>query len=183
MKFQFGFLLLLMFATQLTFAQKYGTKTGHINFHSDAKMETIKANNYKTAAVIDAATGAMEFSLLMKGFEFEKSLMQDHFNENYVESDKYPKSTFKGKIADISKVKFGTNGTYPVSVTGKLTIHGVTKDVTAKGNVVVSGGKVSANSVFNISLSDYGVKISADKVSNISNTIKISVNLKELKAM
>lgn len=168
----------------MMFAQaKYGTRSGHISFHSDAKVEKIEAHNYKVAAVIDAASGAMEFSLNMKGFEFEKSLMQDHFNENYVESDKFPKATFKGSITDISKASFTKDGTYTVNVSGKLTIHGVTKDVKTTGTITVKGGKINAASTFNVAVKDYGIKIQADKTESIANSIKIKVDLKDLKAM
>lgn len=182
MKTKFGILLLFAFLSQFAMAQgKYITKSGHISFYSDGKLEKIEANNYKATAAMTSA-GAVEFAVLMKGFEFEKSLMQDHFNENYVESDKFPRATFKGKIANPSAVKFTTDGTYPVSVSGTLTIHGVAKPVKASGTITVSGGKISANSTFNISLKDYGIKIPGDKVNNISNSIKITVDLKELKA-
>lgn len=183
MKIKFSLVILLVLVGQILFAQgKYGTRSGHISFHSDAKVEKIEAHNYKVAAVI-AASGEMEFSLNMKGFEFEKSLMQDHFNENYVESDKYPKATFKGKISNIAGVSFTKDGTYTTNVSGKLTIHGVTKDVTTTGTITVKAGKINAASTFNISLKDYGVKIQGDKTESISNTIKIKVDLKDLKAM
>jgi polyisoprenoid-binding protein YceI len=183
MKIKFSLVILLVLVGQMMFAQgKYITRSGHISFYSDAKLEKIEAHNYKVTAAI-AAAGDMEFSVNMVGFEFEKSLMQDHFNENYVESTKFPKATFKGKITDIAKVSFTTDGTYNVNVAGKLTIHGVTKDVKTTGTITVKGGKINANSTFNIALSDYGVKVPGDKANSISNSIKIKVDLKDLKAM
>jgi len=183
MKIKFSLVILLVLVGQMMFAQnKYGTRSGHISFTSDAKLEKIEAHNYKVAAVI-ATSGEMEFSLQMKGFEFEKSLMQDHFNENYVESDKFPKATFKGKISNISGISFTKDGTYTANVAGRLTIHGVTKDVTTSGTITVKAGKINAVSNFVISLKDYGVKVPGDKLESISNTIKIKVDLKDLKPM
>lgn len=173
----------LFFGLTTAFGQaKYLTKSGHIAFYSDAKLEKIEAHNYKATAALTPA-GAMEFSVLIKGFEFEKALMQEHFNENYMESDKYPKATFKGKVTNMSSVKLKEDGSYPVDVSGTLTIHGVAKSIKAKGTINVSGGKVSAKSTFNVAVADYGIKIEADKVSNIAKTIKIVVELSELKPM
>ena len=134
---------------------KYFTKNGSITFFSKMPIENIEAKNQKATCVIDSKTGAIEVAVLMKAFEFEKALMQEHFNENYVESDKYPKSTLKGKIADIGSVNFTKDGTYPVTIAGKFMLHGVEKDMTAKGSLVVKQGKVSGTSSFVVKLSDH----------------------------
>ena len=110
-------------------------------------------------------------------FEFEKALMQEHFNENYVESDKFPKSTFSGKIASMDKVDLAKDGVYKVQVAGDLMIKGVTKAVSAPGTITVKGGKATAASEFTIALSDYNVSIPAVNKDNISNSIRISVDL------
>src|SRR5882762_5343542 len=92
----------------LAFSQdRVFTRKGQISFYSKAPLEDIEAHNKAAVRVLDKTTGQLEFSVLMKGFEFEKALQQEHFNEDYVESDKYPKAVFKGKLADVSKVKFG----------------------------------------------------------------------------
>ncbi|MBC8172938.1 MAG: YceI family protein, partial [Chitinophagales bacterium] len=148
-----------------------------ISFYSTASVENIEAHNKKATAVVDTKTGAMEFAVLMKAFEFEKALMEEHFNENYVESDKFPKATFKGKIDNLSSVNFSKDGTYAVTVSGDLTIHGVTKATTATGNFVVSGGKITGKSEFNILLADYKIAIPAIVKDNISEKVLIVVDL------
>jgi polyisoprenoid-binding protein YceI len=162
---------------------KFFTKSGRIEFFSSAPMEDIEATNRTATAVLDTKTGAVQFSVLMRGFEFQKALMQEHFNENYVESHKYPKGEFKGTIVNNSDIKYDTPGTYPATVKGKLTIHGVTRDVVATGTVKVDGDKLLANSVFNIKLSDYNIKIPSVVKNKLSNNIKITVatNMEPLK--
>lgn len=155
---------------------KFYTKTGLIDFFSSATLEDIQARNKTVTAILDSKTGAVQFSVLMKGFDFEKQTMQEHFNQNYLETDKYPKSEFKGSITNNASVKYGKDGSYPVVVKGDLTIHGVTKKVNIKGIVKIVNGKPQLNSVFNVLLSDYNVKIPAAVKDKLSNTIKITVN-------
>lgn len=155
---------------------RYFTKTGKIDFFSSASLEDIEAKNKTVTAVLDTKTGAVQFSVQMKGFEFQKALMQEHFNENYIESDKYPKADFKGTVNNNSAVNYTKDGTYNVTVKGKLTIHGVTKDIEAPGTIKVAGGKIDASSTFNILLADYKISIPAVVKDKISNSIKITVN-------
>ena len=166
----------VLFATASNAQDRFFTKTGQINFYSKAALEDIAAKNNTVTAVLDAKSGAMQFSVPMKGFEFEKKLMQEHFNENYVESDKYPKADFKGSVANNGAVNYAKDGTYNVTVKGKLTIHGITKDVEAPGTIKVSDGKIDAASSFNIKLSDYNISIPAVVKDKISNSIKINVD-------
>ncbi|MBC8047172.1 MAG: YceI family protein [Fimbriimonadaceae bacterium] len=166
-----------IFTLTVNAQDKAFTKTGNISFYSKTSMENIEAHNKKATAILDSKTGQIEFALLMKAFEFEKALMEEHFNENYVESDKFPKSTFKGKIDNLSSVNFSKDGSYPVTVSGDLTIHGVTKPVTSKGAIAISGGKISAKSQFDILLSDYNISIPAVVKENISNNVQIFVEL------
>ena len=165
----------LVFAVSGVLAQdKFFTKTGKVSFYSKASLENIEAHNRSVTCVLDAKTGNVQFSALVKGFEFEKALMQQHFNENYLESTKHPKADFKGQIVNNGEVDYTKDGTYNAKVKGKLTIHGETKDVEADGTVTVKGGRVQAESDFNVQLADY--KIKNDKLNNISNTIRIAVN-------
>ena len=169
----------MMLTASISFAQdKFFTKTGKIDFFSSAPLEDIEAKNKTVTAVIDSKSGAMQFSVQMKGFEFEKKLMQQHFNENYVESDKFPKGEFKGSIINNSDVNYTKDGSYTAKVKGKLTIHGITKDVETTGTVKVDGGKLDIASSFNILLSDYEIKIPAIVKDKISNSIKITVDCK-----
>jgi polyisoprenoid-binding protein YceI len=172
-------LTLLLLATTLVQAQdKYFTKSGKIEFFSNAPMEDIEAHNRTATAVLDTKTGALQFSVLMKGFEFQKALMQEHFNENYVESHKYPKGEFKGTIANNVDINYSKPGTYPATVKGKLTIHGVTRDVLATGTITVDGTNLMATSSFNIRLSDYNIKVPSVVKDKLSNNIKITVDTK-----
>lgn len=166
----------LILVSTATMAQKVYTKNGNISFFSKSPLENISADNNQVMSVLNTQTGEMQFSVLIKGFHFEKALMEEHFNENYMESEKYPKSTFKGNISDISKVNFKKDGSYPVTVSGDLSIHGVTNKVSVPGTVTVKGGNISANSKFIIKLADY--KISVPKVvrDNIAENIEITVD-------
>jgi hypothetical protein len=165
----------LVFAVTGVFAQdKFFTKTGKVSFYSKASLENIEAHNRSVTAVLDSKTGNLQFSALVKGFEFEKALMQQHFNENYLESTKHPKADFKGQVVNNADVNYTKDGTYNVKVKGNLTIHGETKPVEADGTITVKGDKVQTESDFTVQLADY--KIKNDKLNNISNTIRVSVN-------
>jgi polyisoprenoid-binding protein YceI len=157
-------------------AQKFISKNGHIKFYSDSPMEKIEANNRQVKIALDAGTGDFVFQVLMKSFEFEKALMQEHFNENYVESDKYPNATFLGKITNLKDINLTKDGTYQATVEGKLTIHGVTKNVKENGTLEVNGDKATAKSKFNILLSDYNISVPGAVVNNISKSIEITIN-------
>jgi polyisoprenoid-binding protein YceI len=138
-------------------------------------MEDIKAENKKATFVLDTKTGTVELAILLKAFEFDRALMQEHFNENYVESDTYPKSTYKGKIADFNQVDLTKDGLYPVKIAGQLTIHGATKEVPARGTLIVKDGKVSGKASFKILLSDFNIEIPSIVADKISKTVNINV--------
>jgi hypothetical protein len=166
----------IFMAAALMAQDKYFTKSGSIHFVSKGAIETIQANHRSVTCVLDSKTGAVQFAVLMKGFEFKKALMQEHFNENYVESDKYPKAEFRGQIVNNSEIAYTKDGVYNAHVKGKLTLHGETKDVEADGKVTVKGGKLLANSDFTIQMSDYNITIPKLVKENMSNTVTISVN-------
>ena len=156
-------------------AQKiYSTKTGKISFFSNAPLEDIEAKTTEVESKLLASTGQVVFTLLMKGFQFENPLMQEHFNENYVESTKYSKADFKGFITNIKDINFTKDGAYPANVNGMLTIHGVTKEVSSTGTISVNAGKVTAKSKFNITLKDYNIGGSLIG-KKIANQIEITV--------
>ena len=168
-----GFLLL---AGTVQAQDRFFTKSAKIVFVSKAPLEDIDATNKTATAVLDKKSGALQFSLSMKGFEFEKALMQEHFNENYVESDKFPKAEFKGSVVNNAEVDYSKPGSYPVVVKGKLTIHGVTKEVATNGVLKVNADHIRAESTFNIQLSDFDIKVPSVVKDKISNNIKISVD-------
>lgn len=158
------------------FAQKYMTRTGKVTFYSATPVENIEAINNEIASAIDAKTGDVIFQVPIKSFKFEKALMQEHFNENYMESDKFPKAEFKGKIADLSNVNFAKDGTYNVKTNGKMTIHGVTKDVILPGTIVVKGNSITANSKFDVRTSDYNINVPKVVEGKIAKQIEVTVN-------
>lgn len=163
-------------ALNTTQAQVQFTKNGKISFFSKTSMENIEAANNQVVSVLNTSSGSLQFSVQVTGFLFKKALMQEHFNEEYMESDKYPKAIFKGTIADMSKVNFLTDGNYPVSVTGNLTLHNVTNKVTVPGTITVAGGKINATSTFSVLVTDYKIDIPKVVQGNISKSIEIKVD-------
>lgn len=162
-------------------AQKYITKTGHIRFFSTTPMEDIEAHNRQVNAAIDAQTGDIVFKALMKSFQFQKALMQEHFNENFVESDKYPNATFKGKVTNIKDVDFTKNGKYDVTIEGDLTIKDVTKKIAEKGTLEVNGDKVTGLSTFYVQVADYNIKVPGTVAANIAKSIRVDVDVNLVK--
>jgi polyisoprenoid-binding protein YceI len=171
----FFFAAIIITATLNANAQKYYTKNGNISFFSKTSLENIQADNNQVMSVLNTQNGDLQFSVLIKSFHFEKALMEEHFNENYLESDKFPKATFKGTISDVTKISFTTDGMYNVSVTGDLTLHGVTKKITSTGTLTVKAGKISADAKFYIKLSDYNVKIPKLVKDNIAESVEVKV--------
>ena len=169
--------VILMFAIAVSSgqAQKYFSKTGAITFHSDAPLEKIEATNGNANIVIDAATGAAEMSVLIKGFKFEKALMQEHFNENYMESNQYPKAVFKGTVSDLGPLRSGKDGEFPVTAKGNLTMHGVTKPVTVNGNMIIKGDAISVSGRFDVVIADYNIDVPKVVRDNIAKTVTVSV--------
>jgi hypothetical protein len=177
MKTSLTALIMMLLANQSYAQDKYFTKTGKILFDATvpASPEKISGVNKSVTCVIDTKTGNMQFSLLMKGFQFERALMEEHFNENYVESTKFPKAEFKGSIVNNSSVNYSKDGTYAVKVKGKLTIHGETKDVESEGKLNIKSGKISALASFLIPFADYKILIPGLVADKLAKTATISV--------
>jgi polyisoprenoid-binding protein YceI len=174
-------LIILSLLTMLVLSasgQKYMTKTGFISFFSHTPMEDIKGDNNQVASVIDISTGEMVFQVLIKSFHFEKSLMEEHFNENYMESDKFPKASFKGKITNLSAVDFKKTGSYEVLVEGDLTIRDVAKKMSVKGILEVVTGGINTNAKFIITPEDFDIEIPSVVRENIAKTIEVTVAMK-----
>lgn len=153
-------------------AQTYITRTGQIGFYSKTSLEDIKAENRQVFAAVDLSKKTVAFSLLMRGFLFDKQLMQDHFNENYAESDKYPKASFNGTITGTVN---NTPGKYPVQVEGKLTLHGVTQPVSIPTVLEVQAGTLSGNASFSIKPADYKIAIPSVVKDKIAQQIAVQV--------
>lgn len=157
-------------------AYVFKTGTGTIKFFSSTNMENIDATSNQVAAGLASATGVVEFAVSINSFQFKKAQMQKHFQENYMESNSYPKSSFSGKIADNVKVNYDKDGVYPVKVTGTLNMHGVKKSITVPGKLKIMGKKAGLQADFTVKLSDYNIKVPANNAANVSQNIKISVD-------
>lgn len=175
--------MVLVFALTGVQAQKYFTRTGQISFFSSTAVEDIEAHNKAVTGIFDVASGAIQFSVAIKSFHFEKALMEEHFNENYMESTKFPKSTFSGKIQNIGEIDFSKDGVYPVVIVGKLTMHGVTKEVTVKGTFTIKNGEVLGEAKMMINPEDYKVTIPDLVREKIAKELEVTVkmNFKEKK--
>jgi hypothetical protein len=170
---------LLLFISMVFFihgnGQLYMTRNGFIGFYSKTALEDIAAENNQVYAVIDLAKKNLAFTLLMKAFIFKKDLMQSHFNENYVESDKYPKANFSGSYTgDLIPEK---NGTYPVTVKGNLTIHNVTRPIEKPGRFEVANGKITGYADFTVKPEDFDIKIPSIVRDKISELITVHVKV------
>ncbi|MCU0420981.1 MAG: YceI family protein [Cyclobacteriaceae bacterium] len=154
-------------------AQKYISEKSVVSFFSDASIEDIKAENTKSTSLLDMASQDIAFSIVIADFKFDKKLMQEHFNEKYLESEKYPKSTFAGKVVGFVP---GTGGKQNVTVKGRLTIHGVTREVAVPGAMEVAGDKIVANAKFIVTLEDYNVPRPQLLWKNIAEQVEVTVS-------
>ena len=175
MKYIITTCLFFMLSAVAAYSQLYTTRTGLIGFYSKTPLEDIKADNKQVYAAIDAAKKNLAFSLLMKGFLFERALQQEHFNENYVESDKFPKASFSGMYS--GEVNMQKDGSYPVTVKGNLTIHGVTKNLETPATLEVKSGRLLGNAKFNISPEDYAIIIPSLVRDKIAKQVTISIQI------
>ena len=161
-------------------AQRLFTRDARVYFDATSKgsPEKVDATNKSGTMVVDVASGRVESVVLMNNFIFEKALMQEHFNENYMESSKFPKATFKGKIEDTGKVNFSQDGNYSASLAGDFMLHGVTKKVQIPVTFQVKGGKVSGSANFKVSLAEYGISIPSVVADKLAKEAKISIECK-----
>lgn len=175
-KIQLSLVMSLMAVSLM--AQTYFTKTGKIDFFSTTPMENIEAVNNEVSSFLNVEKNELVFAVLIKSFRFEKALMQEHFNENYMESDKFPKAQFKGNLQDFDPNNYKKDGEYKVNVKGDLTIHGVTKNVTVPGIIIVKNGKIAALSKFKVRCKDYDIKIPSVVANKIAEEIDVNVDIK-----
>jgi hypothetical protein len=156
----------------------YYTKTAKVNFDATPSnpVEEIEAINNEATSFLNIANGDLVFAVLVKSFRFEKALMEEHFNENYMESNKFPKSDFKGKITNIADVNFKKDGDYKVTAEGKLTMHGITLPVTVTGVITIKSGAITAKASLKIKLEDYKIDRPSVVKSKIAETAIISID-------
>lgn len=154
-------------------AQPLVTRSGYASFFSSTPLEDIKAENNQVQAAIDPVKKTLAFAMLMKGFLFDKDLMQEHFNENYVESDKFPKATFNGSYS--GDVNLAKNGSYPIQVSGSITLHGVIRPLSIPATLVVQDKVVMGQAKFYLKPADFNIKIPSLVKKNIAQQIEVTV--------
>jgi hypothetical protein len=168
MRIKFIALLMASFALSQLQAQKvYSTKSAVVRFIA-VDDQDIDATNKKAVSRLET-NGKLSFIMLMKDFSFDMETMQEHFNEEYVESDKYPRGFFNGQIMNIKSVNFAKDGKYPIVVKGNMQVHGVNKTIQTNGLMEVVKGLPKATAKFTVTLKDFGIgglliKMVADKV-------------------
>ncbi len=172
MKLKYVVFSFLMCSVFMQAQGKYLTKQGYVSFFSDTLIEEIRADNNQVLSVIDTKDGSVAIAILMKSFMFEKFLMQEHFNENFIESDTYPKAIFKGKIEDYTPIE-GT-GAKEVYITGSITIHGVTKNIEMAATLAKWNGNLMLKSVFPLVVSDFDIDVPAVVSNNIAKTVEVT---------
>ena len=168
------FFIISILLSSATFAQLYKSSGGEIRFFSEAPLEDIKAITTEAGSIFDSGTGDIVFSIPMRSFKFEKSLMQTHFNDQYVESDQYPKCIFKGNIRGFDRNKSGKQN---VSCSGEITLHGVTQVVDADGTILFHDGTVDIESVFKLKVEDFEIEIPKLLWRNIAEVVEVTVSL------
>ncbi len=175
MKLFFLSILIITTGTSV-FSQKiFNTRTGKITFFSSAPLEDIEAKNNAVTSQLSTANGQYNFEMNIKDFHFENDLMEEHFNEDYLHSDKIPKAYFKGLITNLRDINFALDGLYNAIVKGSLTIHGVTREILQNGTIEIKGGKAIARSKFKVLRKDYNIGGSlASKM--ISDTVEITID-------
>ena len=170
---KFKLVLLLCFSSAMAAAQTlYSTTIGEVSFYSDAPLETIEAINKASAAIYNADNQELIVQIRITEFDFQNKLMQEHFNENYLESEKYPTAVFKGKIKE--KIAAGNSGNYPATAEGSMTIHGVTNVVAIPGTIQMSGGQLKFDFKFPVKLEDYKVDIPTIVFKKIAEVVEVS---------
>jgi polyisoprenoid-binding protein YceI len=170
--------LLSLTAVRSALAQsRYMTKTGRVSFFSATPVEDIEAKNQQVAAVLDFSTNQLAFTLPVKGFMFKRTLMQEHFNENYLESDKFPKATFSGRFVGFELAVLATPGPHNVQVEGDLTLHGVTHRIQVPASVELKNGQLLASATFPIASADYNIEIPMLVRNNIAKVVSVRVAL------
>ncbi|HTI93892.1 MAG TPA: YceI family protein [Puia sp.] len=166
---------LVLLCPAMAFSQRYSTRNAFVGFYSRTALEDIKAENNQVFAIIEPGTKKLAFSLLLKGFIFPKELMQEHFNENYVESDKYPKANFTGTYT--GDVDLGKDGVYKVVVKGDLNLHNTTRSVEAPATLEVRAGHLIGTSEFKAKPEDYNISIPSLVRDKIDKEIAVRVKI------
>ncbi len=175
----FSIVVIVITSTQLSAQNKMITNTGHAVIFSHTSAEDITANNYEVTGSINPSTGEVAISVPVQSFQFEKALMQEHFNSGqFMDSKQFPRITYKGNISNPGNVNFTKDGKYEVTVTGILTIKGTGKPITEKATIEVNNGKITVNSTLLVKdIGSYGVgKPKGSKKNNVADDIQVTYN-------
>jgi hypothetical protein len=164
---------LIFFSSSIVCAQKFSTEKGTISFFSDAAIEDIAAENTMVGSLFNSTTGELVYIVKIKDFVFPKALMREHFNEKYMETEKFPKSLFTGKLKGYD---VNAKGEQNVVAAGKLTLHGITKEISVPGTLIFEAGKATMKGKFMVALKDYDIKIPKLVWQNIAEEIEVKVD-------
>lgn len=168
-------LFAIVLISQSIAAQKYFTRTGTTKFKASVEaFEPVKAVNKSTTAILVLDSGDIASQLFVSAFKFKVALMQEHFNENYMDSDKYPKATFRGKLQDFNINDLNDEKEYTLK--GTLTIRGIKKEIETKAKIKMTDGKISLASSFFVKPQDFEIKIPNIVRKKIAESINITLN-------
>lgn len=170
------FFLLLASSVSVFGQGKYIAKNAYISFNSTTPLENILGESNEAVTILDGANGKIVFQALMTTFHFKRALMEEHFNENYMESTKFPKGKFEGTIVDF-KPEMLSSPVAPIQVTGQLTLHGVTKTITVPASLGVENGTLAATSKFKVVPEDYGINIPSLVRDKIAKEMDVTVKV------
>jgi polyisoprenoid-binding protein YceI len=167
------YLILLCSCSAVSAQTVFIADSGEVTFYSYALLEDIKATSKSVNSILNTVNNEIAFMIPMRSFQFGKALMQEHFNEKYMESDKYPQALYKGTINE--KPDYSKPGTYPVTTKGQFTIHGVAKEINEKGELIIDKGSITLNTRFFVALQDYNITKPSLVFNNIADTIEVKL--------
>lgn len=166
------FIGICLFCCLPVLAQKYRLAESQVSFFSSAPIEDIEAKTRKTRSLLNIETGELAFIIPIRSFVFDKQLMQEHFNENFMESEKYPNASFKGRLSGYEK---GKQGKQPVIARGEITIHGVSRNIEAKGEIEKKGNELHVEAAFPLKVADFNIEIPQLLFYNIAEVVEVKL--------
>jgi len=169
------FIAILLLSIRVSNAQIYMTKDGSVQIYSETPIFIIEGKTQSTGSILNAGTGEVAATTLVTSIKFKEALLEEHFNENYMESHKFPKAQFKGKITNWSSVDITKDGSYTITIEGDLIMHGETRPLKTSGTLTVSDGKVKATTEFFVSLENYKIKVEESYKDRIPDKIKLTL--------
>lgn len=169
---------LMIFTFTVKAQEKYFTKTGQIYFMSHTDAIDIDGTNKQVVCFLDITNGELVFAVLIKSFEFTLATASEHFNETYMESHKFPKANFKGKIKNYELLDLSKPGVYQVETEGQLTIHGVTKNIVEKATLTVEKGQITGHCSLKVNIADYDIKVPKVVEERVAKTVDVKIDVK-----